>query len=589
MRGVIACLVLLGTSLPVASQRARAASSPGALGGVDDLLSGNVLLLIADDLGVDQLAAYGIGSDLPPTPNLDQMAAEGVLFRNAWSQPVCSPTRATIQTGRYAFRTTIGGVINTSSNEPGLSLDEVTLPEMLDLGTGARYAHAMIGKWHLGTSQVGGALAPDLAGYGYFAGTLGGQLGSYTNWQRWVNGVANPTNAYATSVCVDDALDWIHARQGEPWMCVVGFQAPHAPFHAPPANLHTQSLPPVVPPTSCAGNGADPRPFYKAMVQALDTEIGRLLAGLPAGERARTTVLFLGDNGSESCTQAPPSGRAKTTLYEGGVHVPLLASGYRVGQGECAALVNTTDVFATIADLAGVDLSATLPGVVLDSVSFVRCLADPGLELREWLFAETFDQNGPGEPPALTACVPSCQEDIGYDGPGNVVLASCGPPLYGSFGSNNVTWQVVGGPPFANGWLRIGALQPIFVPTFGAWVASSTPASSLAIQLDANGGYATTTWTGNTSSELHYQVVVQDPAQASGYAVSNALRMDLLGTHTRAVRNARHKLIRQDPCTEELYDLVADPFELTDLLQNPLGPEAVHAYLDLSARLETLH
>src|SRR5262245_52162050 len=69
---------------------------------------GNVLLLIADDLGVDQLAAYGIGANPPPTPNLDQLIASGVLFQSAWSQPTCSPTRATIQTGRYGFRTGIG-------------------------------------------------------------------------------------------------------------------------------------------------------------------------------------------------------------------------------------------------------------------------------------------------------------------------------------------------------------------------------------------------------------------------------------------------------------------------------------------------
>jgi arylsulfatase A-like enzyme len=113
----------------------------------------------------------------------------------------------------------------------------------------------------------------------------------------------------------------------------------------------------VFPPATCAeANRANPRPFFKAMVEALDTEIGRLLASLPPAERARTTVLFLGDNGTESCAQASPSGRAKSTLYEGGIHVPLLASGYRVGRGECAALVNTTDVFATVAELAGVDL-----------------------------------------------------------------------------------------------------------------------------------------------------------------------------------------------------------------------------------------
>src|SRR5262245_32585079 len=109
---------------------------------------GNVLILVADDLGIDQLACYGVGSDPAPTPTLDMMAASGVRFRNVWSQPTCSPTRATIQTGRYAFRTTIGTVISAFSNAPALPVSEVTLPEMLDLGTAGAYTHAAIGKWH---------------------------------------------------------------------------------------------------------------------------------------------------------------------------------------------------------------------------------------------------------------------------------------------------------------------------------------------------------------------------------------------------------------------------------------------------------
>jgi hypothetical protein len=282
---------------------------------------------------------------------------------------------------------------------------------------------------------------------------------------------------------------------------------------------------------------------------------------------------------------------AKGTLYEGGIHVPLIASGYRVGRGESAALVNTTDVFATVAELAGVDLAATLPGVVLDSVSFAPCLEDPGLELRDSIFAEYFSLNGPGQPAPLPACpaVPVCQADVGYDGPGSVALTSCGPPLYGVFGWNLVPWQVSGGPPFASAWLRIGALQPAFDATLGTWVVSSAPAFTLPFQLDASGGYASATWTATTSRERHYQVVAQDPSQARGFAVSSALQMDLLSTHMRAVRDRRFKLIRQDPCREELYDLALDPLELTNLLSAPLCVRELAAYQTLSARLDALH
>lgn len=585
-------LALLIASAPAAAQ---AESVPGARDRTDQvrlLPPGNVLVLLADDIGAYGLAAYGPGSDLPPTPNIDRLAALGVVFRNAWSQPLCSPTRATIQTGRYGFRTTIGTNINYWVGEPGLPLEEVTLPEMLDLGTGGRTAHAMIGKWHLGSDQVGGDRAPNLAGYGHFAGSMEGQIADYFGWRKVVDGFASFTTRYATSACVDDALAWIGQQSGR-WVCVVAFQAPHTPFHAPPAALHTQALPQVVPPPYC--EGADPaiiRPFYKAMVQALDTEIGRLLAGLP--DRERTTILFLADNGNVGCTLSPPDSRpAKSSLYEGGINVPLIASGYRVEHpGTCSALVNTTDVFATVAELAGVDLSATLPGLTLDSVSFVPCLANPELSMRDWAYAGTFSRNGPGEPRPLPLpdcpTLPVCQENLGFDGPGSTALESCGEPLYGVYGGNVVPWRVTGGPPFANAWLRVGSFTPAYESTAGVWLVSRRAAFTLPFVLGPQGAFGSSLWTYSTTSELHYQVVVQDPAQPRGFSVSNALRMNLLATDMQAVRNRHYKLIRFHPCREELYNLVADPFERTDLLLARLRRPARAAYEELSARLDAI-
>jgi arylsulfatase A-like enzyme len=552
---------------------------------------GNVLILVADDLGVDQLACYGLGQSPAPTPNLDQLAASGVRFLNAWSQPTCSPTRATLQTGRYAFRTGIGEVIQPNGNGVGLPLDEVTLPEMLDLGTGGAYAHALIGKWHLGTPQTGGDLAPNLAGYGHFAGSLEGQIQHYDNWRRVVDGVAAPCFKYATTKCVDDALVWIYAQQ-EPWLCVVSFQAPHAPFHRPPASLHSQSLPPGVPGDSCTQPGPDPLPFYRAAVQAMDTEIGRLLATLPSGERARTTVLFLGDNGTESCVTRPPfSPQAKGSLYEGGVRVPLIVSGLGVTRpGVAPALVNTSDVFATVADLADVDLAATLPGVTLDSVSFVPCLQDPAARVREWVYADVISPNGAVQTFPMPDCPPGvvCQTALGLDGPGNAVLESCGTALYGAYGENLVPWRLSGAPSRANAWLLIGPDRPGWEPLLGAMLASNPPALVLPFVTGTDGTLARTTWTGSTSDERHYQFVVQDRSQPSGFAVTDALRMELLPTRMQAVRRARYKLIRLDPCREELYDLWLDPLENTNLLTRPLTPAERAAYDRLVLVLDTL-
>ncbi|HEX6885602.1 MAG TPA: sulfatase-like hydrolase/transferase [Planctomycetota bacterium] len=552
--------------------------------------SGNVLILVADDLGLDQLGLYG-WPDAAPTPNLAALAAGGVLFWNAWAHPTCSPTRATLQTGRHAFRTGIGAVIPAHAGGPGLPLDEVTLPELLDLGTGGAYAHAAIGKWHLGTSQVGGDLAPNQAGYAHFAGSLEGQIERYDHWRRVEDGVAAYTSRYATSVCVDDALTWIHA-QTRPWLCVVSFQAPHAPFHRPPAGLHTQALPAADPRENCGDAGGDPRPFMRAAVQALDTEIGRLLAGLPSGQREGTTVFFLGDNGSESCIARPPTtNRAKGTLYESGVRVPFLAAGRGVtARGTSTALVGVIDLFATVAELAGIDLAATLPGHVLDSVSLVPCLADRTARVRSHLYAEAFAPIGPGTPQLLPPCPPGglCQPSLGLDGPGAAVLTACGPPLYGRGGIHEVAWQLSGAPPDAPAWLLIGPFTPAWVPQLGAVLASSVPERVLAYRTGPDGTLARTLWTASGASQRHYQMVVADPAQPRGYAVTDALRMHFLASDQRAVRGTRYKLIRQDPCHEELYDLALDPYEQTNLLAAPLTPAARAAHDGLSAILMAL-
>ena len=350
----------------------------------------NVLILLADDLGVDSLAAYAEGTDFPITPNIDALAQNGVLFRNVWSYPVCSPTRATLQTGRYGFRTGAGFIYI----ERQLPLSEVTLPEMLDGGS-SDYSHAAFGKWHLGSVVY----APNIQGYSHFDGALAGKFKepySYYMWPRVVNGVESVSTTYATTAEVDAALAWINETAG-PWLCFLSFHAPHTPFHAPPAGLYYEDLTGLNP-------SEQPRPFFKAMVEAMDTEIGRLLAGIPPAVFADTLVLFMGDNGTSSFVVQPPflPHRAKGTIWEGGVNVPLIVSGAGVvnpGREE-QAIVTTVDIFGTVARLAGIRLPGShIAGVEgarrLDSVSIVPYLRHPGqAPLRRYAFAEIFQPNG---------------------------------------------------------------------------------------------------------------------------------------------------------------------------------------------------
>ena len=349
---------------------------------------GNVLVILADDLGVDQLSVYGLGTQLPNTPHIDALAAQGVVFENAWANPICSPTRAAIQTGRYGFRTNIGSIIEESPSK--LALAEITIPEMLELGAPGVWAHALIGKWHLDNATTGHG-KPNAQGYSHFSGTMGNiDEGSYVNWPKVVNGVPSISPAYATSDQVDDTLSWVEGAP-EPWFALLAFSAPHKPFHAPPADLHTVDLTGLDPTT-------DPKPFYNAMVEAMDTEMGRLFAKMEPELLERTTVLFLGDNGSHPDVVLPPfdPDKAKASPYIGGVRVPFIAKGFRVRDAgrETTAMIHAVDILATVANIAGINPAVTMQGVTLDSRSLLPLLENvPAPPSRSYLYSEFFWPN----------------------------------------------------------------------------------------------------------------------------------------------------------------------------------------------------
>ncbi|MEE2888478.1 MAG: sulfatase-like hydrolase/transferase [Planctomycetota bacterium] len=370
---------------------------PGLADAQDGTPKANVLILMADDLGVDYISAYKEGSNPAPTPNIDALAKRGVLFRNAWANPLCSPTRACILTGRYGFRTGVGTIIASrrSQRSGGLRADELSLPELLDRAKSG-YAHALIGKWHLGGSNR----APNEVGWSHFAGILPGTLrppNTYSSWPRTVDGETERSSAYTTTQFVDDALAWIRrsSAQGKPWLCFVNFNAPHSPFHVPPEDLHTVT---IEGPASRRNRVA----CYRAMVQAMDQEIGRLLAQL-GDDLRHTNVIFLGDNGTPGqIAQEPFAGaQAKGSVYEGGVNVPLIVAGPAVAKPgrESKALVGAVDLYATVAELCGVDIAQSSPAAHhIDGVSFIPHLRTPGhAPVRSMVFTELFQGDRPNE------------------------------------------------------------------------------------------------------------------------------------------------------------------------------------------------
>jgi arylsulfatase A-like enzyme len=363
---------------------------------------GNVLVILADDLGVDKIGRYGVtDAGIPPTPNLDRLMDDGVRFERAYTSPSCSPTRAILNTGRQPFQHGVGFALAIDAEYP-LSYEETTIPEALSAATDGAYANAWVGKWHLGSERLDYADHPNLSGWDYFAGLLLGMKDThsfdgrgmgYYDWERVENGAPERSSTYMTTHMVDDTLAQIEALP-EPWVIVFAPFAPHAPYHWPPPELRSGVL--------VGATTVDRQ--YNATVETLDTEIGRLLDTIDPAVSANTTVLFMGDNGTPVDAVEDPfyEDRSKETVYEGGVHVPLIVAGPLVDSPGSAsdALVHMADILPTVLDLAGQphdDAALT----ELYGRSLVPWIADPERGGgREFVYAEMF--RVPGPPPHHT-------------------------------------------------------------------------------------------------------------------------------------------------------------------------------------------
>jgi arylsulfatase B len=342
----------------------------------------NVLLIIADDFGTDSQSLYNLTAGATaPTPNINALAASGVRFTNAYATPVCSSTRASILTGRLGFRTGVGEVVSVNAGN-SLPSSELTLPEVITQNSGIE--SACFGKWHLtaGNPAIVANGPNTLGGWPHYAGCTAGGLASYTSWSKTINGVTSTVTTYATTDVVNDAVAWINTRtaNNQQWVAWVAFNAPHTPFHNPPTSLH-----------SYGANPATNLLKYRAAVESMDTEIGRLLLSVNA---ATTDVIFIGDNGTPGAVIQSPydAAHSKDTLYEGGIRVPLIIKGPSVVSGGRASsnLVHAADLFSTLLELAGVPLPTT---VTLDSKSLKPILANQSTGARTRLYTDQFDQS----------------------------------------------------------------------------------------------------------------------------------------------------------------------------------------------------
>ena len=349
--------------------------------GVGESTTPNMLLIILDDVGIDAFPGYDIGDVKPTTPNMDQLAASGITFDNVWVNPVCSPTRATIITGKYGYHT---NVLNPS-NLGTLSTDETSIQQYMDQNLSTPYDHAVIGKWHLGGD-------PRDFGMDYYAGSLSGGVPDYSSWNFTVDGNSSNSSEYVSSVYTQEAIDWINGRAAnQPWFCWLAYNAAHTPFHLPPTEMHSQGNLP----SDQASIDANPLPYYMAMIESIDYQIGEIKNAMSVEDFENTVIIVLGDNGTPGQVAQSPftSNRSKGSMFQGGVNVPMIIAGKNVIRQSVRedALINSTDLFTTFLNIAGSDITE-----IHNSQSFAHLLTASSEDTREYIYAEVTMDNTSG-------------------------------------------------------------------------------------------------------------------------------------------------------------------------------------------------
>jgi arylsulfatase A-like enzyme len=487
----------------------------------------NILFIIMDDVGIDQLRSFGYGGLIPPnTPVLDVVARNGIRFRNMWAMPECSPSRAVFFEGRYPLRTNIySAILSTDLANSQVSPYEVTTPKIL---RHADYTSALFGKFHLagpdnnpfgsGTpnslgfdyfhgflegaphpidTTAGGVVTnPDInpnfpqgpfscgfvpntntdsvngadTGACYFAGQGGCQvmtqtptvstpgrncmekggifvpnqscqsappstvnfslLNGYYVWPLVENDRKTGTvktydppytdprqRTYSPIEETTAAIDWIKKQSGDtPWMTTVAYSSIHSPYQQAPQRLTPGS--PDLSGVPCDGSKiTNTHTLSDQMLEAMDTEIGRLLVGAGLATRdqngavhydpsqSNTMLVIIGDNGTYGPGVKAPFDptHAKAYVNQTGVWVPLIVAGPLVNSPDrnVESMVNVADLFQLFGEMADLDVRKYVPAArKLDSVSMLPYLTNPGQQsLRQFNFTQTASNISATPPP----------------------------------------------------------------------------------------------------------------------------------------------------------------------------------------------
>ena len=326
----------------------------------------NILYIVADDLGWKDVGFHG--SDIK-TPALDALAARGAKLEQFYAQPMCTPTRAALMTGRYPMRSGLQTAVIPQGHVYGLAIDEWLLPQALKA---VGYETAIIGKWHLGHADQ--QFWPRQRGFDYQYGPLIGEIDYFRRQGRRQGGLVPNNqvveeNGYSTTLLGDDAVKLIEQHNpATPLFLYLAFNAVHTPYQAPQEYLDKYK------------NIEDPsRRAYSASATAMDDQIGQMRALAEKKMLNNTLIVFQSDNGG---TRNPmfagaitdmtkvvlpadngPYRDGKGTLYEGGTRVVAVASwpGHIKEGSVVNEMIHTVDLYPTLVKLAGGNLGKSKP------------------------------------------------------------------------------------------------------------------------------------------------------------------------------------------------------------------------------------
>jgi arylsulfatase A-like enzyme len=387
----------------------------------------NVVMVVIDDMGWMDSGTYG--SEFYETPNIDRLASQGARFTQFYTaSPVCSPTRASLMTGKHPARLHLtnwiggeqNGLLTQADYVRQLPLEEMTIGEAF---RGHGYATGYIGKWHLGQEPY----LPVTQGFeSNFAVNHAGQPGSYfppyenPDWPltNVPDLAGDPEGAYLTDRLTDAAVDFLEANRERPFFLVLSHYAVHTPLQARAEAVERYELK-----AAALGPGSDAHyeserdastklrqdhPTYAAMVESVDQSVGRMMDELTELELdGRTVVVFVSDNGGLStltrrsfnqATANTPLRAGKGWLYEGGIRAPLIVRA--PGKVDPGTVVETpamsTDLFPTLLAMAGLP---ALPEQHLDGRNLAGTMAGEAADEQGSLFWHFPHYHGSGNRP----------------------------------------------------------------------------------------------------------------------------------------------------------------------------------------------